>query len=311
MSTTYLASWNDGSTTRAIVEIVQRVCDETGPDYAPPAERIAAFDNDGTLWCELPMPIQLDFILRRLAAMADQDTGLRERQPWKAAWEKDSDWLVGAVRKHYQGDDAEIKVLIGGILAAFDGQSVEEFDAAAAEFLRSAQHPTLRRPYLGCAYQPMIELLRYLEAHGFMTLIVSGGGRDFMRPITQELYGVPLERVIGSSAALRYAPDGRGGGTLVHKAEPEIFDDGPVKPERIWSRVGRPPLIAFGNSNGDFEMLEYARYGALVLHDDGDREFAYETGAERALGAAPQQGWIVVSMRDDWRTVFAPATSGV
>jgi phosphoserine phosphatase len=302
---TQLASWNDGPTTRAIVDIVHRVCDQAGPDYAPPAERIAVFDNDGTLWCEKPLPIQLDFILRRLVAMAEKDPTLRAKQPWKAAWEKDYGWLAGAMTKHYQGDDAEVKVLLGGVLAAFAGQSVEEFDAAAEDFLRGADHPTLRRPYLGCAYQPMIDLLRYLEAHGFATFIASGGGRDFMRPLTQELYGISRERVIGSSVALRYVPDGNGGGTLVHLAEPDIIDDGPAKPVRIWSRVGRRPLLAFGNSNGDFEMLEYARYGVLVLHDDGDREFAYESGAERALAAAPEQGWVVVSMKNDWRSVFA------
>jgi phosphoserine phosphatase len=186
--------------------------------------------------------------------------------------------------------------------------TVEEFDTASDEFLRSATHPKLDRPYLECVYQPMIELIRYLEANGFTTYIASGGGRDFMRPVTQEIYGVPRERVIGSGVTLRYVTDEHGG-TVVRGAELEVLDDGPVKPTRVWSRVGRRPILAAGNSNGDIEMLRFAEHPSrpslslLVYHDDAEREFAYDAGAERSLEIARERRWTIVSMRDDWKTV--------
>jgi phosphoserine phosphatase len=273
------------------------------------AERVAVFDNDGTLWCEQPLPIQADFILRRLAEMAAADPELRGRHPWKAAHEKDVAWLSAVMTEHYAGDDTKVKVLLDGILAAYAGMSVEEFEQRSDTFLRTAQHPTLRRAYLECAYRPMVELLAYLEANGFTNYIVSGGGRDFMRPITDELYGVPRERVIGSTAALSYANDERGG-TITHTPRPEYLDDGPEKPTRIWSRTGRRPLLAAGNTNGDVPMLDFAQHAdkpflrLLVLHDDAEREFAYTTGAEQALERAAAQDWTVVSVKADWSTVF-------
>jgi phosphoserine phosphatase len=267
------------------------------------------FDNDGTLWCEQPMPIQLDFILRRLAAMAEQDPELRTRQPWQSAYTRDYGWLRQVLVKHYQGDDRELPVLAAGVLQAFAGITVEEFEAQADTFLRSAQHPTLGRGYLACAYRPMVELLGYLEANGFTNYIASGGGRDFMRPISQEVYGVPRQRVIGSSTTLAWEP-GEGGGRIVRKPEADVLDDGPAKPVRIWSRVGRRPILAAGNSNGDLPMLAFAEQSGrpglrlLVLHDDPDREFDYTTGAEQALQQARTNGWTVVSINDDWATVF-------
>jgi phosphoserine phosphatase len=310
--TDQLSQWNDTPTMRAIVDFVRAVTDPASPSHVPLEERIAVFDNDGTLWCEKPMPVELAFILRRLATMADEDAALRDRQPWKAAYEKDYAWLGGVITKHYQGDDSDVKVLLGGLLHAFAGMTVDSYEASAAAFLLRAPHPTLGRALRECGYAPMVDLLRYLEANGFTTYIASGGNRDFMRAITQAIYGIPSERVIGSSNALRYEEDEQGG-TLAYLAEPDVFDDGPVKPVRIWSRIGRRPILAAGNSNGDIPMLAFAGGPArpalrlLVLHDDAEREFAYVSGAERSLERAKADGWTVVSIKDDWRTVFADA----
>jgi phosphoserine phosphatase len=304
-----LPSWRAGASKQAIQEFVERVTTEGSPELAPPAERVAVFDNDGTLWCEKPMPIQLDFILRRLAAMADQDPTLRTRQPWQAAYARDYGWLGGVITSHYHGDDRELPVLAAGILEAFAGITVEDFEAQAEAFLRSAQHPTLGRGYLACAYAPMVELLGYLAANGFANYVASGGGRDFMRPVSQELYGVPRQRVIGSSTALAWEP-GEGGGRIVRKPEADVLDDGPAKPVRVWSRVGRRPILAAGNSNGDLPMLQFAERPGhpslrlLVLHDDPEREFGYTAGAEQALGLARASGWTVVSINHDWTTIF-------
>jgi phosphoserine phosphatase len=304
-----LPSWNDGAARQAIVDFVGRVTAEGGPDYVPPEARVATFDNDGTLWCEKPMPIELGFILQRLAAMAEDDESLRERQPWKAARDKDYGWLSNVITKHYHGDDSDVKVLMGGILQAFAGMDVERYGASASDFLHGQQNPHLKRPYLETAYVPMIELLRYLEANGFTNYIASGGDRDFMRPITQSLYGIPFERVIGSSNALDYVSD-EGIGSVVYLAQPDVFDDGPKKPVRIWSRIGRRPILAFGNSNGDIPMLEYAAHPSrpslslLVNHDDSDREVAYTSGAEKSLEVAAERDWVVVSIKNDWKRVF-------
>ena len=300
---TALSSWRDGPAKRAIVEFVERAAD------VPEEDRLAVFDNDGTLWCEKPMPIQLDFILRRLVEMAEADASLRERQPWKAAYERDYAWLGQVMVEHYAGDETNVRVVAGGILAAFDGISVEDFEANAHAFLHEAQHPTLGRGYLECAYAPMRDLLGFLEANGFSNYIASGGGRDFMRPISQEVYGIPRQRVIGSASALEYTADDRGG-TIRHKAEADYLDDGPQKPIRIWSRTGRRPLLAAGNSNGDVPMLHFTQHGdkpslrLLVLHDDEEREFAYTAGSEMALERAAAENWTVVSVKDDWATVF-------
>jgi haloacid dehalogenase-like hydrolase len=304
-----LNSWHDTETRQAIVEFVERVTTEGGPDYVPPSERIAVFDNDGTLWCEKPMPIELGFILTRLVEMAEADETLRGRQPWKAAYDKDYSWLGGAITKHYHGDESDVKLLMGGILEAFAGQTVDEYSAAADAFLRRGEHPTLGRAFDQCGYQPMIDLLGYLETKGFTNYIASGGDRDFMRPVTDEIYGIPSERVIGSSNALAYTDDEHGG-HVTYQATMDVFDDGPVKPVRIWSRIGRRPIIAGGNSNGDIPMLRYAggkerpALRLLVLHDDEEREFAYTAGAERSLETAAAQGWTVVSIKDDWASVF-------
>jgi phosphoserine phosphatase len=202
-----------------------------------------------------------------------------------------------------------VKVLAAGILAAYDGISVEDFEAQADAFLRTTKHPTLGHGYLECAYAPMIELLAYLAANGFSNYIVSGGGRDFMRPISQDTYGIPRERVIGSSSTFAYTHD-QTGGTITHKPEADYLDDGPEKPVRIWNRTGRRPLLAAGNSNGDIPMLQFTHHAdkptlrLLVLHDDGEHEFDYTAGAEQALKEAEAAGWITVSMKNDWTTIF-------
>jgi phosphoglycolate phosphatase-like HAD superfamily hydrolase len=284
----------------------------TGADGSPPvpvAERVAVFDNDGTLWCEKPMPVQLDFILRRLVEMAEADPALRGQQPWQAACEQDAAWLTSVIVEHYAGDDRKVNTMLGGILAAYDGMSVEDFEQRAVAFFQAASHPVLRRSYLQTAYRPMVELLDHLAANGFASYIVSGGGRDFVRPVSDELYGIPRERVIGSTTTLAYVGDGAGG-TITHTPVPDYLDDGPVKPVRIWDRVGRRPLLAAGNSDGDGPMLDFAQDAdrpflrLLVRHDDPTREFEYDTGSEQALARAAREGWTVVSMRDDWTTVF-------
>jgi phosphoglycolate phosphatase-like HAD superfamily hydrolase len=297
---TDLGTWTDGATKSAIVDFVSRVTTQ-GPDFVAPEARIAVFDNDGTLWCEKPMYIQLDFLIRRFTEQARADPSLREKEPYKAAFEGDLRWFGEAVTKHYQGDDSDVKPLVGAILTAHHEITVEEHAGRVSAFFDEANHPTLDRPYTACGYRPMVELLRYLEANGFTCYIVSGGGRDFMRPVTSALYGIPPERVVGSSVGLDYRD-----GHLYTTSQPEFLDDGPMKPVRLWSRIGRRPILAAGNSNGDIEMLEFTRgMRLLVLHDDADREFDYTAGAEKALEQAAQNNWTVVSMRNDWVTVFS------
>jgi phosphoserine phosphatase len=308
-----LASWRDTTTRQAIVDFVRSVSTEEGPAYVAPADRVAVFDNDGTLWPEKPIPIQLDFTLYRLAELADADPSLVDRQPYRAAVERDYRWLSAAMVKHYHGDDADLGLLMSAVESAFQGMTVESFGQGAQSWLQQAAHPQLGRPYLSCGFVPMVELLRYLEANGFTTYIASGGDRDFMRPFAEHLYGVPPERVIGSALGLDFTTtdDGTGDGTdLLYKSTIDFFDDGPEKPVRIWSRIGRRPLVAGGNSNGDVPMLRFAETPGrpalrlLVLHDDADREFDYVAGAEDALERAKAGAWTVVSVKGDWSRVF-------
>lgn len=304
-----LKSWHDTITKQVIMDFVTSVIDENNPQYVPPAERIAVFDNDGTLWCEKPMYIQLDFLLRKLAAQVERDTSLRSKQPWRAAWEKDFNWLGDVVTKHYQGDDSDLHVLLSGILALSEGRAVEQIEEEAAVFIENEQHPTLGLAYRDCIYQPMLELLQYLEANKFVNYIVSGGGRDFMRGFAQDIYGIPRERVIGSTVAYQYV-DSDSGGTIVQKAELDVVDDGPGKPVQIWNIIGRRPIIAAGNSNGDLQMLLFSggvsspALRLLVVHDDADREFAYQAGAEKILNTAQTQNWTTISIKNDWSTIF-------
>jgi phosphoglycolate phosphatase-like HAD superfamily hydrolase len=300
-----LCSWKDGPTKSSIVDFVGRVTTEGTPDFVASQERVAVFDNDGTLWCEKPMYIQLDFIVRRLAEKAREDASLATQQPYQSAVAGDLQWFGAAITKHYQGDDADLNTLAGAVMSLHASMTVEEHAAKVSAFYAEANHPTLGRPYQNCTYAPMVELLRYLEAHDFTCYIVSGGGRDFMRPITSTIYGIPPERVVGSAQGLKFV-GANGDGDLLIQPALDVFDDGPEKPVRIWNRVGRRPILAAGNSNGDDEMLMYCRgLRLLVLHDDADREFDYTAGAERALAHAKRFGWTVVSMRNDWTSVFS------
>ncbi len=311
-SESLLASWADTSTRRAITEFVEQVTTIGSAAFVPEPDRIAVFDNDGTLWSEKPIPIQLDFTLYRMAEQAAAAPSLADQQPYKAAVEKDYAWLGSAMVKHYKGDDADLGLLLAAVSKAFEGMSVEDFASEVATWLQSAAHPVLKRPYLSCGFVPMVELLRYLEANGFKTYIASGGDRDFMRPFAEALYGITPERVIGSALGLDFTDESETTG-LVYKSKIEFFDDGVEKPVRIWSRLGRRPLVAVGNSNGDLQMLRFARshdrlgLRVLVRHDDSEREFAYDDGAEDVLARAAEHGWTVVSVRDDWTRVYPDA----
>ena len=260
-----------------------------------------------------PLVIQLDFTIRRFREIAESDPTLRTQQPYQAAYEGDLRWLGGAVVKHYHGDDSDMKLLMVAVPKAFEAVTVEDYDRRVKEFFAEADNPGLKRPYRECGYQPMVELLRYLEASGFATYIASGGDRDFMRPVAEDMYDIPPERIIGSALGLTYSSEG-GQSLLLHKGAMDFFDDGPEKPIRIWSRIGRRPILAFGNSNGDVPMLAFSGTSAtqalrlLLLHDDAEREFDYTAGAEQALETASQQNWTVVSIKNDWNTVFADAT---
>ncbi|MFL7870169.1 MAG: HAD family hydrolase [Anaerolineales bacterium] len=307
---TPLPSWNESPTRQAILDFIAAVTKEGAPKYVPPQERVAVFDNDGTLWCEKPAQLQVGFILQRLAAMAGKDPSLRKQQPWQAAYDKDMAWFSDTITRHYHGDESKVKVLLGGILKAFDAMSVEGFEKIASDFLHQTRHPSLGVSYLELTFQPMVELLRYLEAYDFTSYIASGGGRDFMRPVTQQLYGIPPERIIGSAVTLEYQANDQGV-TIMRQPGLDFIDDGPTKAVQIWDRTGRYPIVAAGNANGDIPMLRlteanpHASLCMLVNHDDADREFNYTAGAEDALKTAQKRGWMVVSVKRDWKKVFA------
>jgi phosphoserine phosphatase len=304
-----LSLWRDTGTRRAITEFVDAVT--SGPLALPAEERVAVFDNDGTLWTEKPMPTQLHFIVEKWAAAAKADPALAERQPYRAATTGDLAWLGAAVDKHYEGDDSDVQTIIGAILAMSLNESVHDYDEAVVAFYRTAKHLTLGTAYSDVVYAPMIELLRYLESAGFTNYIVSGGDRDFMRPITQDYYGISPERVIGSAVGLEYdaaSNDVRYSDTF------SFLNDGPEKPVRIWTRIGRRPILACGNSNGDVPMLHYVQkhprsLSLLVHHDDPDRgDVAYDKGAEKALALADEAGFTTISVRDDWERVYPSDT---
>ena len=311
MSMDLLPSWNEGVTRAAIEEFVARVT--TGPDAVPKAERVAVFDNDGTLWSEKPMPTQLHYVVQQWAARLEEDPSLADRQPYRAVASGDLSWIGGSVDKHYAGDDSDLNVLLGAIVDVTKNITIEDYAASVGDFYSTATHPSLGIPYSQTVYQPMVELLRYLEANGFTCYIVSGGERDFMRPMTEGNYGIPPERVVGSSYGLTYDAEF---GEVCYTEALEFFDDGPEKPVRIWSRIGRRPLFAGGNSNGDIPMLDFTRgdgrgFALLVRHDDSGRgDMPYDKGAEVALAAAAEKGYTVASVKDDWSQVFVEPTSG-
>jgi AraC-like DNA-binding protein len=299
-----LPSWNDGPTKTAILNFVSRVTREGGPDYVPPAERIAVFDNDGTLWSEQPMYVQLTFALDRIKALSAQHPEWKTRQPFKAALEGDAKTVA-------QGG---AKSLVELLMASHAGMSSDEFDAIVRDWLRTARHPRFNRPYTELVYQPMLELLSYLRLHGFKTYIVSGGGIDFMRPWTERVYGIPPEQVIGSRIKVSYEiRDGKP--VILRLPEIDFVDDRLGKPVGIHQQIGRRPILAFGNSDGDFQMLEWTtagpgpRLGLLVHHDDAQRETAYDRNSPfgklaRGLDEAATRRWVVTSMQKDWNRIF-------
>ena len=307
--TTDLRSWNDTPTKQAILDFVAKVTDPNNAAFVPVEERIATFDNDGTLWCEKPT-VQGGFIMQRLYDMAEKDPSLRQTQPWQMAYEKDGSWLNNTIVKHYNGDDSDVTVLFGGLVKSFSDMTVEAFTDMVQDYFNSAHHPTYNCSYLEVAYQPMVELLDYLKANGFTSYIVSGGGRDFMRPITTQVYGIPPERVIGSAPTMSFQADEQGA-YVMRGAGLDILDDGPAKPVQIWELIGRRPILAGGNANGDIPMLQYADRNTqpslclLVNHDDATREVDYTAGAENAQKMAPERGWTVISMKNDWKQVFS------
>jgi phosphoglycolate phosphatase-like HAD superfamily hydrolase len=299
-----LPSWNDVSTKRALVQFVQQVATENSPDYVPPAERIAVFDNDGTLWSEQPLYIQLAFAVDRVRALAPEHPEWQTSDPFRAVLENDREALAASGQKGL----GEL------VTATHAGMTTQEFDLIVREWLAVARHPRFNRPYTDLAYQPMVELLGYLRANGFKTYIVSGGGIEFMRTISEQLYGIPPEQVIGSSGKTQFELRD-GAPVLVRLPEIEFFDDNVLKPVAIQKFIGRRPLAAFGNSDGDLQMLQWTAAGPgrrlmlLVDHTDAEREFAYRVSPlgrlDKALEEAHQRGWLVVDIKTDWRKVFA------
>jgi phosphoserine phosphatase len=299
-----LPSWNPGPAKRAIIDFVARVTTEGGPDFVPVAERIAAFDNDGTLWCEQPMYVQVAFAVDRIQVLSADHPEWKVTQPFKAVLERD--WKTIAA-----GPPRERLEVIA---ATHAGMTTEEFERIVADWLAKARHPRFNVLYTELVYSPMLELLKYLRASGFKTYIVSGGGVEFMRPWTERVYGIPPEQVVGSTIKVKYeVRDGRP--VLVRLPEIEFIDDKSGKPAGIHRAIGRRPIAAFGNSDGDYEMLRYttsgpgSRLGIIVHHTDAVREWAYDRGApvgrlEKVLDEAPQYGWVVVDMKADWKVVF-------
>jgi phosphoserine phosphatase len=299
-----LPSWNDGSSKSAITAFVARVTKEGSTDFVKPADRIACFDNDGTLWCEQPMYFQGLFAFDRIKALADQHPEWKDTEPYKSVLNNDMKGIAAA------GEKGLIQILA----ATHAGMTTDEFNQIVKDWIKTAKHPKFNRPYTQCVYQPMLELLAYLRANGFKTFIVSGGGVEFMRAFAQETYGIPPEQVIGSSGVVKFEMrDGKP--VLVKEAKIEFVDDGPGKPVGINRFIGRRPIMAFGNSDGDQQMLEWTTTGdgpsfaLIVHHTDADREYAYDRNSpigklDKALDEAAQKGWTVVDMKNEWKTIF-------
>ena len=299
MSNDALASWNEGPAKAAIVDFVRRST-TPGPDFVPVLDRIAAFDNDGTLWVEVPMPPQIDFVFRRWRREVEDDASLAQMQPYKALIEKDPALLHGAAAQ----DPDVIESILRAFSRSWAGTTPAEFDVHVREWLETVRQPTLGMLYKDLVYQPMLELFDLLRDNDFRVFVCSGGGRDFMRVFAEETWGIYKENVIGSAMEYIHVDGGlvRGEGML------GPINLGARKPESIFAQTGRLPVIAGGNSDGDIEMLGVAKFGLLILHDDADREFAYTASAEESLALAEQLGWTVVSMRDDWNRVFTAQT---
>jgi len=300
-----LASWNDGPAKQFIVEFVAKVTKEGSPNFVRPEERIATFDNDGTLWCEQPMYFQLLFALDRIKALAPQHPEWKTTEPFASL-------LKGDLKTVLAGGE---RTMLEIIIVTHAGMTTAEFEQIVKEWITTAKHPKFKRPYTECVYQPMIELLAYLRANGFKTFIVSGGGIEFMRPWTEKVYGIPPEQVVGSSIKTKYEwSDGKP--VLMRLPEMNFIDDKTGKPVGINSHIGRRPIAAFGNSDGDQQMLEWTQAGSgarlmmLVHHDDAVREFAYDaeskigTFSDALMAEAKKNDWRVISMKNDWKVIL-------
>jgi phosphoglycolate phosphatase-like HAD superfamily hydrolase len=320
-----LPSWADGAAKKSITDFVARVTTEGGADFVPPAERIATFDNDGTLWAEQPVYFQLAFAFDRVKALAPQHPEWKTKSPFKALLAKDMKAFAAT------GEKGILEVMA----ATHAGMTTDEFSRSVLEWIATARHPRFNRPYAELVYQPMLELLGYLRGNGFKTFVVSGGGVEFMRPWMEKVYGIPPEQVIGSSGVVKFQQGADGRPVLMKLAKVEFIDDGPGKPVGINRFIGRRPVFAFGNSDGDLQMLQWtaagnqgrsrpvfdgamgARFMGLVHHTDAEREYAYDRQShigklDKALDEATARGWTIVDMKRDWKAIFPlrPGTTG-
>jgi hypothetical protein len=300
-----LPSWRDGKARQSILDFVASVTREGSPGFVPVPQRVATFDNDGTLWCEHPMYVQLAFALDQVKAMAPEHPEWKKKQPFKAVLDNDMRALAATGERG----------LVELIMATHADMSTADFERVVTDWLSKARHPRFKRPYTECVYQPMIELMGYLRANGFRTYIVSGGGIEFMRPWTERVYGIPPAQVVGSSIKTKFMLR-RDIPILLRLPQVNFVDDGPGKPVGINAHIGQRPIAAFGNSDGDLQMLQWATKGAatpclalIVHHTDGEREYAYDRQAhfgklDKALDAAAINNWTMVSMKDDWAKIF-------
>ena len=295
-----LPSWNEGANKTAILDFVAAVTTEGSADYVDPAHRVATFDNDGTLWSEQPMYVQLVFAIDRVKALASEHPEWKTTEPFKFVLDGDMTALA----------EGGVKAITEIVATTHAGMTTDEFATIVSDWIATAKNPDTGMLYTEMVYQPMLELIDYLDANAFEVYIVSGGGISFMRPWTPQVYGIETENVVGSSIKLKYED-----GVIQRLAEIDFIDDGPGKPVGIASHIGKRPIAAFGNSDGDFEMLAFTtagegrRLGMIVHHDDGVREVAYDRDShigklDRAWDAAPAEGWHMISMKDDWATIF-------
>jgi phosphoglycolate phosphatase-like HAD superfamily hydrolase len=301
-----LPSWNDGEARQSIIAFVDRVTNEGSPDFVPPAERIATFDNDGCLWAEQPMYFQLLFALDRVKALAPQHPEWKDKEPFASL-------LKGDLKAALAGGEHSAFEIV---MATHAGMTTEEFEQIVKDWVATAKHPTTGRPYTGMVYQPMLEVLDYLRANGFKTFIVSGGGIEFMRPWAEAVYGIPPEQIVGSSIKTKFELR-EGKPVLVRLPELNFIDDKDGKPIGINSHIGRRPIAAFGNSDGDLQMLQWTtagdgpRFALYVHHTDAGREWAYDRNSsigrlDQGLDEAHANGWTVVDMKQDWKVIFPP-----
>ncbi|MER8442885.1 haloacid dehalogenase-like hydrolase [Mesorhizobium sp. M1066] len=300
-----LPSWNEGAAKAAILDFVRRTTVPGGPGFVPASERIATFDNDGTLWTEQPFYFQLAFALDQVKALAPEHPEWKNTLPFSAVISGDMQALMGS------GEQGLLEI----VEVTHAGMTTDEFAQQVIDWTRSARHPRFNRPYTELVFKPMLELLAYLRQNGFKTFVVSGGGVEFMRPWMEEVYGIPPEQIVGSSGVTHYKMQPDGTPMLVKQAKIEFVDDGPGKPAGINRFIGRRPIFAFGNSDGDQQMLEWTasgtglRFMGLVHHTDAEREYAYDRNSsvgklDKALDEAAKKGWTVADMKRDWKVVF-------